>query len=72
MTDLGEAKKIFGMEILRDKINCDHDKSRSFTDYVFTIGGCAISWKATLKSMVTLSTTEAKYIAITEAFKEAI
>ncbi|PHT76169.1 hypothetical protein T459_19691 [Capsicum annuum] len=50
----------------------DLDKSRSLTDYVFTIGGCAISWKATLQTTIILSTTEAKYMAITEACKEAI
>ncbi|PHT79031.1 hypothetical protein T459_17083 [Capsicum annuum] len=50
----------------------DHDKSRSLIGYVFTIGGCSISWKATLHTMVALSTTEAEYTAITEAFKEAI
>ena len=27
---------------------CDLDKRRSLTGYVFTVGGCAISWKATL------------------------
>ena len=26
----------------------DLDKRKSLTGYVFTIGGCAISWKATL------------------------
>ena len=36
------------------------------------IGGCAISWKATLQTTVALSTTEAEYMAITEACKEAI
>ncbi|PHT63178.1 hypothetical protein T459_32987 [Capsicum annuum] len=50
----------------------DRDKRRSLTSYVFTIGGCAIGWKATLQIMVALSTTEAEYMAITEAFKEAI
>ncbi|PHT45605.1 Retrovirus-related Pol polyprotein from transposon TNT 1-94 [Capsicum baccatum] len=50
----------------------DHDKRRSLIGYGFTIGGCAISWKATLHTMIALSTTEAEYIAITEAFKEAI
>ncbi|KAF3665269.1 Retrovirus-related Pol polyprotein from transposon TNT 1-94 [Capsicum annuum] len=49
----------------------DHDK-RSLAGYVFTIGGCAICWKATLQTTVALSTTEAEYMAITEAFKEAI
>ncbi|KAG8484888.1 hypothetical protein CXB51_021392 [Gossypium anomalum] len=50
----------------------DLDRRRSLTGYVFTIGGCAISWKATLQTTVALSTTEAEYIAITEACKEAI
>ncbi|KAG8488863.1 hypothetical protein CXB51_016741 [Gossypium anomalum] len=50
----------------------DLDKRRSLTGYVFTIGGCAISWKATLQTTVALSTTEAEYMAITEACKEVI
>ncbi|KAG8480749.1 hypothetical protein CXB51_025125 [Gossypium anomalum] len=50
----------------------DLDRRRSDTGYVFTIGGCAISWKATLQTTVALSTTEAEYMAITEACKEAI
>ncbi|PHU21575.1 hypothetical protein BC332_06682 [Capsicum chinense] len=50
----------------------DHDKRRSLTNYFFTIGGCAISWKATLQSTISLSTSEIEYMAITEAFKEAI
>ncbi|KAG8492435.1 hypothetical protein CXB51_009718 [Gossypium anomalum] len=50
----------------------DLNRRRSFTCYVFTIGGCAISWKATLQTTVALSTTEAEYVAITEACKEAI
>jgi len=50
----------------------DLDKRRSLTDYVFTLGGCAISWKSTLQSTVALSSTEAEYMAITKAIKEAI
>ncbi|KAG8475436.1 hypothetical protein CXB51_032203 [Gossypium anomalum] len=50
----------------------DLDRRRSLTGYVFTIGGCAISWKSTLQTTVALSTTEAEYMAITEACKEAI
>ena len=46
--------------------------SRSFTRYVFTIGGCAISWKATLQSTVALSTIEAEYMAVIKACKEAL
>ena len=50
----------------------DLDKRRSLTGYVFCIGGCAISWKATLQHVVALSTTEAEYMAVTEAIKETL
>ena len=50
----------------------DLDKRRSLTGYVFTIGGCAVSWKASLQATVALSTTEAEYMAISEACKETI
>ena len=39
---------------------------------MFTIEGCAVSWKATLHTTVALSTIEAEYMAITKACKEAI
>ena len=39
---------------------------------MFTIGGCAISWKVTLQSTVALSTIEAEYMAVTEACKETL
>ena len=35
----------------------DLDKRRSLTGYVFTIGGCAVSWKASLQATVALSTS---------------
>lgn len=50
----------------------DLDKRRSTTGYVFTMTGGPISWRSTLQSTVALSTTEAEYMAVTEAFKEAI
>jgi ribonuclease HI len=37
---------------------------------VFTVGSCAVSWKAVLQPVVALSTTEAEYMAIAEACKE--
>jgi hypothetical protein len=45
---------------------------RSLTGYVFNIGGCATRWKASLHTTVALSTTEAEYMAISEACKETI
>nr|GEW78285.1 retrotransposon protein, putative, Ty1-copia subclass [Tanacetum cinerariifolium] len=126
MKDLGEAKKILGMEIIRDwsrkilrvsqsryiskilnnfridngksvqmplvghfklslkecptrdcdveRINYakDSDKGRSINGYAFLVQGCVVSWKATLQHVVALSTTEAEYMALTEAVKEAI
>lgn len=45
---------------------------RSLTGYVFLYGPNLISWKVTLQSIVALSTTEAEYIALIEAIKEAL
>jgi hypothetical protein len=49
----------------------DLDK-RSLTGYVFTIGGCAISWRAWLQPTVAQSTTEAVYIGVCDACKEDV
>ena len=50
----------------------DLDKRRSLTGYVFTVGGCAVSWRATLQTVVAQSTTEAEYMAIAEACRESV
>ncbi|KAH9799312.1 hypothetical protein KPL71_000313 [Citrus sinensis] len=50
----------------------DLDRRISITGFVFTMCGGVVSWKASLQSVVALSTTEAEYIALTEAIKEAI
>ena len=50
----------------------DIDSRKSTTGFVFTLGGTTISWASNLKKIVTLSTTEAKYVAATEAGNEMI
>nr|GFD14147.1 retrovirus-related Pol polyprotein from transposon TNT 1-94 [Tanacetum cinerariifolium] len=74
MNDLGAARKILCMEINQDRKHdsdyvADLDARRSLTGYVFTIGNSVVSWKATLLPSCFM-TTEAEYMALTEATKE--
>ena len=48
------------------------DIRRSTTGYVYTLGGTAVSWGSQLQKIVVLSTTEAEYVAVTEASKEMV
>jgi hypothetical protein len=50
----------------------DLDKSKSTTGFVFTLVEGAVSWVSKLQSIVATSTTEAEYVAATQASKEAI
>ena len=44
----------------------------SISGYVFTLDGGAVSWSLKKQNVVALSSTEAEYIALTHATKEAI
>ena len=63
-------------EGLKGYVNSDYtgdlDRKRSLIGYIFILNGCAVNWKATLQSVVALSTTEAEYTPTTEAVKEAL
>ncbi|PHT25114.1 hypothetical protein T459_35759 [Capsicum annuum] len=50
----------------------DVDSSMSTSGYIYTVGGTTVSWMSRLQKCVALSSTEAEYVAITEAGKEMI
>ncbi|KAJ9556017.1 hypothetical protein OSB04_010631 [Centaurea solstitialis] len=50
----------------------DRDDFKSQSGYVFTLKGGAISWKSSKQDTIADSTTEAEYIAASDAAKEAV
>ena len=50
----------------------DIDSRKITTEFVFILGGTTISWPSNLQKIVTLSTTEVEYVAVTEAGNEMI
>ncbi|KAJ9543591.1 hypothetical protein OSB04_023298 [Centaurea solstitialis] len=50
----------------------DRDDFRSQSGYIFTLNGGAISWKSSKQDTIADSTTEAEYIAASNAAKEAV
>ncbi|SCZ93248.1 BZ3500_MvSof-1268-A1-R1_Chr6-2g08557 [Microbotryum saponariae] len=62
--------------ILEGFVDADHGADpvtrRSVSGYVFTCAGGAISWIAKCQTLVTLSSTEAEYVAMSYAAREGI
>ena len=50
----------------------DIDSRMSTTGFVYTLGGTVVSWGSNLQKTVYLFTTEAEYIAVSEAAKEMV
>ncbi|XP_048619931.1 secreted RxLR effector protein 161-like [Brassica napus] len=65
-----EAFKVEGF--YDSDFSSDLDKRMSISGYIFMAGGNTISWRSSLQSVVALSTTEAKYMALVEAVKEGM
>ena len=49
-----------------------HEDRHAISGYVFIINGAAVAWSTKRQEIVSLSTTEAEYVAFTHASKEAI
>lgn len=49
----------------------DKDDSKSTSGYLFSLSGAMICWKSRKQKLIAMSSTEAEYIALTEAAKEA-
>src|SRR5664279_2989160 len=50
----------------------DPDDSKSQSGYVFILNGAAVSWRSSKQSVVVASSTEAEYLAASEAPQEAV
>ena len=49
-----------------------HDDRKAISGYAFLIDGGAVSWASKKQEIISLSTTESEYVAITHAAKEAL
>jgi len=54
-----------------DWANCVNDR-RSYTGYAFILAGSPITWEFRKQRTIALSSTEAEYMALSEATKEAV
>ena len=55
-----------------DADGASQDHRRAISGYVFMVDGGAVSWSSKKQELVTLSTTEAEYVAQSHAAKEAL
>jgi hypothetical protein len=65
----GEERELVGFV---DADSASQDHRRAISGYVFMLDGGAVSWSSKKQELVTLSMTEAEYVAATHAAKEAV
>src|SRR5699024_3591620 len=61
-----------GLSAYADSAYANSAKSRSTTGFIFMIDGTPITWTSRKQSITAQSTTEAEYMAVSEAAKQAI
>ena len=66
----GEKSELFGFT--DSDYAGDLNDRRSTSGYVFMIGSAAISWSSKKQTLVTLSTTEAEFVAATSCACQAL
>jgi hypothetical protein len=54
------------------KRNDDPNESKLRTGCIIMYAGCPVTWFSRLQSLITLSTTESKYIALSTAMRECL
>ena len=54
-----------------DAAFANHDNHKSTLGYIFIASGGAITWKSKKQTTIALSSTKAKYVALSEAAREA-
>jgi hypothetical protein len=50
----------------------DPSTARSRMGYVITCAGCPMHWSSNMQTEIALSTTEAEYIALSQAMREVL
>jgi hypothetical protein len=68
----GSADSTLGLDIFGDADGMTLDNRKAVSGYAFILNGAAVSWSSKQQEIVSLSTTEAEYIALTYTAKEAI
>ena len=61
-----------GLEGFTDADGASQEHRHTITGYAYILDGGAISWASKKQELVTLSTTEAEYVAATHAAKEGV
>lgn len=66
----GSSKR--DLEGFSDADGSMHEERKAISGYAFLIDGGAVSWSSKKQEIISLSTTEAEYVAMTHAAKEAL